>query len=139
MRCANVSSLTRTCWCQPNRRSIKRVSCPYCCTVQSAGPSYAIKSKARIFSPQVPKSHPRYIQQPAVRTTHYFTRDQAALGRHCYTVTQKVAAHQLEWLGHLARMPEHHLLGSGVGEWHDILYVYYLKIKCVGYKTTKSY
>ena len=64
-----------------------------------------IKS-AKIISPQVPENHLGHIQQSAVGTAYHLTGDQAVLGRHSFSHSE-VAAHCLEWLGHLARMPEH--------------------------------
>ena len=53
--------------------------------VKVLGPPMPSRAKAGIFPSQVPKSHPGYIQEPAVGTAHYFTGDQAALGRYYYS------------------------------------------------------
>ena len=62
--------------------------------------------KAWRFSPQMHANYPWNHKETTMGTAHDIEGDSSAVGDPM-TVTQKVTAHRLEWLGHLARMPEH--------------------------------
>ena len=107
--CGRLYSPVPTCLLPPRGMCTRPVSCQCCCMVASA------RSHVRKHLKQLNAFHHRCIRtvlgitnqrQWEERITSGWTREQWGDKE---TITVKLMKRRLEWLGHLARMPGHHI------------------------------